>query len=233
MDHEEDDDGKPKQGTFDGNRDKREVPVKKTDDTQSPDRPGNVESSKESGDQPRFDPERFRLSQDFGAELGVKKRLVSVPVRKPDRQVFIRTHPDEGYRLPTPVIELKEDRETYLVDRTLWGDLAGEVTPKMIFTATTRQGVLFLWPSRLPSEDGRLDEWNRSALEAARIAMVRWVRVVANLSLGAYEVLEATGLFPEPEWPDTPFEELLRIAFKDHFIDRLDHPAIRRLRGQI
>jgi hypothetical protein len=40
-----------------------------------------------------FDPARLRLSQAFGEQAGVKKVLTTVPVRKPDRQSFIRTHP--------------------------------------------------------------------------------------------------------------------------------------------
>ena len=37
-----------------------------------------------------FDPTRLRLSQDFGEQIGVKKALLTVPVRKPDRQWFVR-----------------------------------------------------------------------------------------------------------------------------------------------
>ena len=33
-----------------------------------------------------LDLEALRLSQDFSATLGVKKALLTVPVRKPDRQ---------------------------------------------------------------------------------------------------------------------------------------------------
>src|SRR5262245_52740204 len=62
-----------------------------------------------------FDPASLRLSQDYAANIGVKKALLSVPVRKPDKSWFVRVHPSKDYRLPTPVIELKEDRETYLV----------------------------------------------------------------------------------------------------------------------
>lgn len=43
-------------------------------------------------------------------------------------------------------------------------DLMGEIVPKMLFTAVDRQGVPFLWPVRSPTEDGRLDAWNQSAL---------------------------------------------------------------------
>lgn len=181
-----------------------------------------------------FDPSRLRLSQDFAATLGVRKVLSTVPVRKPAKEWFIQVHPSDAYRINTAVLELKEDRETYLVERTLWPDLSTESTfsPRALLTATSRQGVLFLWPIRLPGADGKLDEWNRSALEAATMAIGRWVRVAANMNLGAYEVFQATGDIPNPQWPDAPFSELLRIAFKDRFITSLDHPVLRRLRGE-
>jgi hypothetical protein len=179
-----------------------------------------------------FDLTKLKLSQDFAADLGVKKILLTVPVRRPDKQAFIRVHPDAAYSLETAVLVSDEDRETYLVERSLWSELR-DVVPKVLFTAITKQGIVFLWPVRLPGTDGRHDEWNRSALEAATVATKAWIRVVSNTSLGAYEVLQATGNYPEPEWPDIPFQELVRIAFKDRFILSMDHPAIRRLRGEI
>ena len=182
-----------------------------------------------------FDPASLRLSQDFAASTGVKKALLAVPVRKPDKSWFVRVHPDAAYRLPTAVIELKEDRETYLVEKSLWPDLAGEATfsPRALFTAINRQGVLFLWPIRLPGPDGKIDEWSRTALEAADMAAKAWVRVAANLSLGAYDVFQANGQLGDPDWPQTSFRELLRIAFKGRFIDSMDHSILRRLRGEV
>ena len=67
----------------------------------------------------QFDPARLRLSPDFGASLGVKKALLTVPVRKPDRQWFVRVHPDEDYRIPVAILELKDNREMYIVDLSL------------------------------------------------------------------------------------------------------------------
>jgi hypothetical protein len=182
-----------------------------------------------------FDPASLRLSQSFSASLGVKKAILAVPVRKPDKSWFVRVHPGEDYRLQTAVIELKEDRETYLVSRDLWPDLAAESTfsPRALFTAVNRQGVMFLWPIRLPGPDGRVDEWSRTALEAAEMAGRAWVRVAANIPLGAYDVFEATGELPEPEWPTLSFPELLRVAFKDRYVADRDHPVLRRLRGEV
>jgi hypothetical protein len=181
-----------------------------------------------------FEISRLRLSQDFVAAAGVKKILNTVPCRKPSKEWFVQTHPDEAYRIQTCVIELKEDCETYLVDPSLWPELASESTfsPRALCTTINRQGVLFLWPIRLPGSDGRSDEWSRSAMEAAILAAGKWVRVQSNMSLGAYEVYEAAGQWAAPEWPELPFQELLRIAFKERLIVNLDHPVLKRLRGE-
>ena len=184
------------------------------------------------GDDP-FDLNKLRLSQDFASTLGVKKALLTAPVRKPNRQEFIRMHPDVDWRVETLILELKEEGETYLVGQDFWGQLPGELIPKVFYTVINRQGVLMLWPIRLPGEDGRHNEWHRSALEAAQIAQKEWIRVVANKSLGAYEVYQAFADIPEPEWPDTTFQEIFRVAFKDRLISSLDHPVVRLLRGEI
>lgn len=181
-----------------------------------------------------FDPASLRLSQDFAASVGVKRALLTVPVRKPAKEWFVQVHPEESYRVQTAVLELKEDRETYLVAPALWPELATEPTfgPRALFTAQNRQGVLFVWPVRLPGPDGKIDDWNRSALEAATMAVGRWVRVAANMALGAYNVDEALGEIPPPKWPETSFRDLLAVAFKGRLIDSLDHPVLRKLRGE-
>jgi hypothetical protein len=93
--------------------------------------------------------------------------------------------------------------------------------------------VIFLWPVRLPGEDGRRDAWNESALRAVELAMTSWVRVVANMSLGGYEVFQATGNIPEPVWPERSLEELVHTAFRHMYISDMDHPVIRQLRGAV
>ncbi|MEX1230834.1 MAG: hypothetical protein WEB58_11385 [Planctomycetaceae bacterium] len=198
-------------------------------------KPDNGKPQKKNEAPDPFDPEQLRLSQDFASNFGVKKSLLTVPVRKPPKETYVRIHPDPLYRLETAVLELKEDREIYLVAPSLRDDLATESTfgVRAFFTAMTRQNVLFLWPCRLPGPDGKIDEWSRSSLEAATIAAEKWVRVQSNMALGAYEVWEAMGDIPEPTWPDTSFRDILAIAFKDRRIDSLDHPVLKRLRGEI
>jgi len=180
-----------------------------------------------------FDLESLRLSQNFGELVGVKKLLKTVPVRKPGKQDFFRVRPGEDWRLETAVLELKEDRETYLVAPGLWSELPGELVPKVLFNTINRQGVVAIWPVRLSGEGGRQDNWSRSALEAADLGQRIWIRLVANMSLGGYEIYQATrDDLPEPIWPDLSFQEILKIAFQDRFIQTLDHSVIRRLKGE-
>ena len=91
-------------------------------------------------------------------------------------------------------------------------ELPGEFLPVVLYTAINRQGVIRLWPVRLPAPDGRVNEWHRSAREAAILAMERWIRVKANMPLGAYDIFEASSTIPDPDWPSLSFEDLLRIG---------------------
>lgn len=178
-----------------------------------------------------FAPENLRLDQNYGELAGVKKTLSTIPVRKPNRREFIRVRNGSDWSVETAIFENYEDRETYIIVPSLWDHLTGEWVPKILYTAMNRQGVLFLWPVKLPGEDNSLDQWNTSAHEAAEKAEEGWIRVASNMSLGAYEIFEAVNKFPEPEWPEIELRDILNIAFRDRMIDSLDHPVIQKLRG--
>ena len=185
------------------------------------------------------DLDKLRLSQDFQKTAGVKKLLTTVPVRKPNPQSFVRVHPNKEYRDAFAVIELKEDREVYIVPPDIASFLPGEYVMVMLYTAITRQGDLFVLYARLPGEDGKDTEWWRSLREGAELAMTEWVRIKANNSLGAYDIFQAGDgkggdkKIPEPTWPELSFKEILRIAFKGRIVLSLDHPVIKRLRGLV
>ena len=186
---------------------------------------------------PTLDPftnlESLRLDQSYAETVGVKKLLKTVPVRRPGPQDFVRTHPQ--HRLtPAALIELKDDRDIYFVAPSMVSELAGEYFVATLFLTITRQSVVSLWPVRLPGPDGRHLEWHRSAAEAAEAAQTRWVKIRASMSLGAYEIFEATNdNIPAPAWPEEPFEQIIRVAFRDRFINCSDHPVVKRLRGEL
>ena len=179
-----------------------------------------------------FTPASLRLSQDALAT----RRQESPDPRAgapASPQEFIRVHPGEDYRLDTAVIELRDDREIYLVAPELRGEFFSEIKPVRLFTTISRQNVVAIWPCKLPGADGRPNAWHDTALRAAELAMTRWTRIVADMSLGGYQPYTAAGDLPEPEWPEQIFAELLKIAFGAFYIDRPDHPVIKRLQGLV
>src|SRR5262245_3634613 len=110
-----------------------------------------------------FDLSNLRLDASVLEATGVKKLLTTVPVRRPNKQDWVRVREEEDYRENLPMISLKEEREDYVVTRKVLPDLVNEVVYKTIFTTINRQGVLFLWPIKLPHpDDRRKDEWARS-----------------------------------------------------------------------
>jgi hypothetical protein len=178
-----------------------------------------------------FDPQSLRLEPNFEVS-GVKKEIVTLLVRKSGKQEFVRTNPAEAYRLETGLLELKEEREFYLVRPEMRAELAEELIFVRLYLAMPRSGTPFLWPVRLPGPDGKRNPWHDSAEKAATLAMRRWVRLVPNQAAGMYDTFTATASLPEPEWPELSMRELLKLAFGERFIGSVDHPVVRRLRGQ-
>jgi hypothetical protein len=60
--------------------------------------------------------------------------------------------------------------------------------------------------------------------------MMRWVKVISDRSGYRLEFPEA--VLPEPVFPNWLFGEYLARAFKDRYIDSLEHPVIKRLAGR-
>jgi hypothetical protein len=177
-----------------------------------------------------FDPRGLRLSQDYDT-VGVKKLLTTVPVRKPGKHDFVRVRPEVEFSETLGLLQVGDDREYYVIVPALAGELTGEFATYLVHTAINRQGTLFLWPIRMPGPDGKQSDWTRSAHEGAARAVKGWVRIVANMNLGAYDIHLAAGALPDPEWPEHSFGDLLRAAFQNRIVDRLDHPLISQLRG--
>ena len=173
---------------------------------------------------------QFALSQNFGAQIKVIKRLTTVPVRKPSKTQWFRIHPE--YKLDAPLLKYGDSCDDYyLVVSSLADQLIDVAQAFRLVVGVDRQGVVFVWPLRLPDADRPL-AWHLSALEAASHAEVQWTRIQANMSLGAYEIRTAEGISDEPKWPEMSRDEILDIAFKNKIIDRLDHLVLQQLRGE-
>jgi hypothetical protein len=172
----------------------------------------------------------LRVSDSTSAPL-VRPVLTHIPVKKPSKEWYFRIHPEIA--LDTLILETKDEGEVLLVSPALQEQLLGEkcVGVRTLRLGVTRQGTPFIWPVRRPME-GRRDSWATTALDAISYAEKQWVRMQADMNLGGYTILVAR-VDDEPRWPEEEFTEILRIAFKGAVVDSMDHPTLKRLRGEL
>jgi hypothetical protein len=175
----------------------------------------------------------LRLSQDFGQTLGVKKVLTMVPVVKPTKDRFFRTHESPNWVYPAWILENKATGETYIVSEEVASVLGGLVRAVELYTAIDRQNNVFFIPIPLPGPNGVRNPWHESLLQAVMRAKLVWLRITANKDLGGYEIFEAAAKLPEPIWPDTTLDELLAIAFRGRIITTPDHPVVQEKLGGV
>ena len=178
-----------------------------------------------------FDPDSLRITGEVNT-VGAEKLLVRLPVRRPTKQEFFRVRVDTEYRLPCAILEIKEEREFYLVTPEALPTLAEDVRHVELRLCQNRQGASFMWPVAMTGPDGRTNSWHESAREAANLAEKSWIRMIAVMAEGGYSIYRSTGTIPDPQWPEKTFQELLQIAFKDgKLIDSEDHPVVQQLNG--
>ena len=103
----------------------------------------------------------------------------------------MRVRPEPEFHANFPIIEIKDEREEYIVTKNSSPSLVGEFVTKTLYLAVNRQGTAFFWPIRLPPPDGKDIDWWRTGREAAELAMNKWVRVRANMNLGANDIFVA------------------------------------------
>ena len=180
-----------------------------------------------------FDLNALRLQRNVGDGFVVKRQITRVPVRRAAKDEFFQVRPDAGWRMPTMILEQKEEGVTYLLAPSacdLLPELQRAVT---LVAAIDRRGNPFLVPVPLPGEDGRSNPWHISLAAVVALSEKKWVRCIANMKAGGYEAYVATGQLADPEWPDMTFEELMEIAFRGRVIESAEHPLIRQLLGEI
>lgn len=180
-----------------------------------------------------FDLNSMRLPPNYGATLGVKKVFTTVHVTKPDKTKFFKALTGEESVFGAYILQLKDVNETYLVSPHIAPILGGLARPAQLHAAIDRHNNVFLIPVFLPGEDGKRNQWHESLAQAVNLAETHWVRIVANMSVGGYDVLQAQGALAEPVWPDTSMEELINVAFRGKIIDTENHPVIHGLMGAV
>lgn len=179
-----------------------------------------------------FDLNDYRIDNLVDPTLIVAPSISLVPIQKPSKQQFVRVHPEPEFSFPAALLELEETREHYLISPRMRHELEGEYRPTQLVLAVYRGSQSpFLWPLKI-STDGKENSWNDSARLAAEAAKDAWVRVKSDQVSGTYQVIRAESIHDEPFWPDMDMNEIVRLAFKDRFIDSVAHPVVAKLRGR-
>lgn len=175
----------------------------------------------------------LRLSQDFQQIASGHHVLVDIAVSKPPKWSFFRASADPSHSIPLctlDTIQMGGDG-VYAVAAEVAALIPDQVRNVVLHLVVTSQHIPFLLPVALPGPDGRTNPWHQSLARAVELAKTSWIRLSANQHRGSYDVFEAAGRLPEPQWPTKSFDELLELAFRDKLITDGEHPLVLRLLG--
>ena len=172
------------------------------------------------------------LPQDFQHLAEVSTEVLAVPLKRPGKQTWFSPHPESALWMSAAIIQDEAEGDAFVVASGLRGELTGEWVPKILVPCLTRQGSWMVWPIRFPGPDGKIDTWNQSALEIAKKYGGKWIRVVSNREIGAYEAASPISPLDPPAWPED-INPILQTALKGNVIDNRDHPLLKRLRGEL
>ena len=164
----------------------------------------------------------------------VVRKIIQVPVKKPNNQKYFRVLPGSDWEVVVPVLELKEESEFYLVHPSVLPYIQEETKMVKLHLACYTDGTPFLIPVPLPP-DGDYSKWNswhRSLAEVVKAAQDNWVRSTADRASGGYKLRVASGDFTCPSLPeDMILDSFVMLGFKDRIIDSVEHPVVKKLLG--
>ena len=176
-----------------------------------------------------IDLSKAKLPQNYTEMSQVEKVHTIIPVANPPKTVFFRVNSDPAFSFETFLF--KYENSNYLVFPEVAAQFPELVKAVRLVSVITRDGNPYLWPLRLPKDDGRSDNWAKSAIEISEIAKSVWVRVNADMSASCYIAYTAPGITAKPAFINMTMEEMLQKAFRDFVITDMNHPIAREMLG--
>ena len=164
----------------------------------------------------------------------VKRILTKIPVYdKLDPQWYIRVRPGTEWRMEgLGLIKYHGDRRLYPIAPTLSEVLKSYYRRYYAFVGTTIGRAPFLWVVPMPGADGSWNTWHQSKHDCVMAAQDRWLQVLNGGSQFEPNIL--TEAKPDPDWdewlhPCKNFDQVLDLAFKSTYVNKLDHPLVEAL----
>jgi hypothetical protein len=178
-----------------------------------------------------FDLEAFRASP-APLVVAVDSGISAVRVRKPRGIDFVFVHPE--WRMFAWIIpeDFKHRREAHLVLPSVAANHLDTCRKVLLVPYCGDDNNYYLWP--IPQEDatGRINDYNKSAMQQISKAIGKWCQFKANMGNQSYNLFEARDQRDAPTWPPGGVEFLIKKAFEDRIIKTKDHPLLRQLRGR-
>ena len=183
-------------------------------------------------DDDEFSPENLRLLNKIDLRDLVTTELVEIPARKPKKDEWFRVHPD--YQQQGGILEIDSENKVFWVSKKMQSQVAHDpcFTFRLCVLCVNREGVPFIWPVKTDVEAG--DNGNkhiRIPFAAMTGGRKKWTRLYWSMEKREHVVI-SNELLDAPKFPDKPFPELLKLAFKGAVISTVDHPAILNLKGK-
>ena len=165
-------------------------------------------------------------------QIIVRPPFSRTSIRRPSPTEFVRTQISEECSGPFPFLFDKVNDVYFAVPREYWDELGDHLVDVALVPTVNAAGRVFLWIIRRPDASGRIDTWNASAWDVASTAQTQWVRVGRDHPSKMYYAERAQRPLRDPDWQPFEFEMLLQAIDNGRSIDSLDHPVVRRLRGE-
>ena len=108
-----------------------------------------------------IDLSKAKLPQNYSEMSQVEKVHTIIPVARPPKTAFFQVNPNSSY--DTYILEY--ERNNYMVYPEVAAQFPELVKPVRLVPVITKDGNPYLWPLRLPKDDGCRDTWATSALE--------------------------------------------------------------------
>lgn len=190
-----------------------------------------------------LDLEALKLKPNIAGIIKTAPLLTTLRTKKPENIEFFRIRPGEEWMMDFPIFAPKgktgSENEKYLVMPEYQQELEERkslIPVRFYFGTIWGSKILFLSDVGIKiKEDGTINSYHKSRMEAYELAKTKWISISANQELGAYVVTEAKSKIPDPVWPEKPANigEAIELAFKDNVINSPDHPILKKLRGEV
>jgi len=183
---------------------------------------------KETKELSGFDMSEYNTPEE---EIEVTEKIItSIPVEKPDKQLFARVHSEMVAEVDIVYFAAEKGR-AYLIHKTAIQYVIGFVSKVKLYPYITLKDNLGLLPITQPKPGKKMQEWHLSREKMVVIGRKDWIQMKPKSEGAGYDAIKAKKKHDNPEWPDLTLTEILEIAFMDYIIRDKNHPVVKALQG--